>query len=84
MSTPFKKVFKKIFRVIYRVIYLRNLSEKQEKYFFLKIKNNARNGLIPSVWRKSAIYKAFLKVAPTGPSPVSSCKKSCFARLFLY
>nr|DAM81630.1 MAG TPA: hypothetical protein [Caudoviricetes sp.] len=38
MSTPFINYFKKFFRVIYRVIHLRNISEKQEKYFFLKIK----------------------------------------------
>ena len=66
----------KFFRVIYRVIYLRNISEKQEKYFFLKIKNNAKNGLIPSVWRKSLIYRAFPKVALTGSSPVSRSERS--------
>ena len=66
----------KFFRVIYRVIHLRNLSEKQEKYFFLKIKNNTRNGLIPSVWRKSTVYKAFSKIALTGSSPVSRLTKT--------
>lgn len=66
----------KFFRVIYRVIHLRNISEKQEKYFFLKIKNNAKNGLIPSVLRKCLIYRDFLKVAMTGSSPVSRLTKT--------
>nr|DAO35621.1 MAG TPA: hypothetical protein [Caudoviricetes sp.] len=57
--------------MIYRVIHLRNISEKQEKYFFLKIKNNARNGLKSSVWRKGLIYRAFSKTVLTGSSPVS-------------
>nr|DAN83569.1 MAG TPA: hypothetical protein [Caudoviricetes sp.] len=35
--------------MIYRVIHPRKISEKQEIYFFLKIKNNAKNGLITSV-----------------------------------
>ena len=55
MSTPFINYFKKFFRVIYRVIHVRNISEKQEKYFFLKIKNNAKNGLIPSVIGASSL-----------------------------
>ena len=76
---------KKFFRVIYCVIHLRNISEKQEKYFFLKIKNNAKNGLIPSVLQKSLIYRAFPKVALTGSSPVSRFfyfKKSYFKTSF--
>jgi len=67
------------------VIHLRNIAEKQEIYFFLKIKNNAKNGLIPGVWRKSLIYRAFSKIALTGSSPVSRsflfCKP-CFQGFF--